>query len=82
MGDDWFYRMWSVFFCLLILYIWNTDRLNFEKFVLLDFSIYNIVDEFMYDGSIVKPEHAIVIILIPFIWFLKNKFICSNTGEN
>lgn len=70
----WFYRLWAIYFFLLILYIWKEDKLNFSKFFLFEASIYNIIDEFTSDGSIVKKEHALVLIVIPFIWYIKKIF--------
>ena len=70
----WFFRLWVIIFFLLILYIWKDDKNNFEKFVLLEFSIYNVVEEFTKDGSIIRKEHALIIILVPFFWYLKKIF--------
>lgn len=70
----WFFRLWTVIFLLLILYIWWNDKKNFEKFVLFEFGLYNAIEEFTKDGSIVRKEHALVIIIVPFIWYLKKIF--------
>ena len=70
----WFFRLWTVIFLLLILYIWKLDKTNFEKCVLFDFGLYNVIEEFTKDGSIVRKEHALILLLAPFIWYLKKIF--------
>ena len=70
--DYFFYYGNAFFIFLLCLYLYLTDKKSFIKFFLFELSLFNLINELFLDPKVLSLTEALLIIIIPSIWFLKN----------
>jgi len=68
---NFFYYGNALFLSLICSYIYLQDKKSFIKFVLFELSIANVIKELFLDPGKLRVEEAILIVIIPFIWYLK-----------
>lgn len=69
---EFFYHGNAVFIGIICTYLYILDRKSFIKFVLFELSIANITKELFLDPTKLTKEEALLIVIVPFIWYLKN----------
>lgn len=68
-----FYVGNALFIFLLCVYIFVKQREKFINFVLLGFSVNNLLDELFFDNTKLGYNELAILIIIPLIWVLKKK---------
>lgn len=67
-----FYMGNALFITLICMYMFFTDKKSFIKFVLWELSVANLIKEVFLDPTILTLEEALLVVIVPFIWYLKN----------
>lgn len=66
-----FYFGNAFFISLICLYIYLQDRRSFIKFILFELSVANLIKELFLDPTKLTLMEALLIVIIPFIWYIK-----------
>lgn len=66
-----FYIGNAIFILLICTYIYLQEKQSFVKFVLFELSMANFIKEMFLDTSLLTLGEALLIVIIPFIWYLK-----------
>lgn len=66
-----FYFGNSFFISLICTYIYFQDRKSFIKFFLFELSVANLIKELFLDSGKLTLLEALLIVIIPFIWYLR-----------
>lgn len=69
-----FYIGNALFISLICFYIYLQDRKSFIKFLLFELSVANLFKEIFLDPGILTLSEALLIVIIPFIWYIKLKY--------
>ena len=67
-----FYYGNALFITLLCTYLFLTDKKSFIKFFLFELSLFNFVNELFLDPKVLSLTEALLIVIIPLIWYIKN----------
>ena len=67
-----FYHGNAVFIGLICTYLYTLDKKSFIKFTLFELSVANIIKELFLDPTKLTKEEALLIVIVPVIWYLKN----------
>ena len=67
-----FYFGNALFITLICGYLYLADKKSFIKFLLLELSVANLIKELFLDPSVLTLGEALLIVFVPFIWYLKN----------
>ena len=67
-----FYIGNAIFILLISLYLYLQEKKSFVKFVIFELSVANFINELFFDTSILTFGEAILIVVIPIIWIIKN----------
>jgi len=68
-----FYIGNSLFISFLCLFIFLNFKKCFLTFVLLGFSLNNLLEELFFNPTKFEINEILVLIIVPLIWFLNNK---------
>lgn len=72
-GIQVFHKLTAIYFSLICLYIYLKDRESFIKILLFEFSIINVYKEFYGNPSILSREEALMIVIVPTIWYFTKR---------
>lgn len=77
------YYVGNALFITLLAFIIYSDikPTNFIKFIIFEFALFALIDEIFFDATKTTLIKALTLVIIPFVWLLKNKYLCSNIGE-
>lgn len=67
-----FYMGNALFITLICFYIFKKDKKSFITFVLFEVSFANLIKEIALNQSVLTLGEALLIVIIPFIWYLKH----------
>lgn len=67
-----FYIGNALFIFMLCMYIFALDKQSFIKFVLFSLSLNNLLDELLFDNTILGYNELVILVIVPLIWFIKN----------
>lgn len=70
-GYSVFYIGNALFILLICFYLYYSDKKSFIKFFIFELSIANLIKELFLDPTVLTLEEALLIIFIPFIWYLR-----------
>lgn len=65
--------MVAFYLSLICLYIFKKEKGSFIKFFLFELSVFNIVKELFLDPGKLELREALLIIILPSIWYFKEK---------
>ncbi len=68
-----FDKMVAFYLSLICFYIYYKDKGSFVKMFLFELSIANIIKEIALDPGILTLPEALLIVIIPSIWYFKTK---------
>lgn len=68
-----FYSGNALFIFSICLFLFNSNRKSLICFLLLFVSLNNLLDELFFDATKIQYNEAVLLILAPFIWYLKTK---------
>lgn len=68
-----FYIGNSLFISMICFYLFYQDRKSFIKFFIFELSIANLIKELFLDPTILTLEESLLIVIIPFIWYLRKE---------
>lgn len=69
-----FYIGNALFISLICFYMYYNDKKSFIKFFIFELSVANLIKELFLDPSILTLGEALLIVVIPFIWYLWNNY--------
>lgn len=72
-GLEVFDIMASFYLSLICFYIFKQERGSFIKMFLFELSIANIIKELFLDPGVLTLPEALLIVIIPSIWYFKEK---------
>ena len=72
LSKGFFYFGNALFISIICTYIYLGDKRSFIKFVLFELSLANIIKELFLDPGKLTIGEALLIVIVPFIWYLKN----------
>lgn len=64
----------ALFISLICFYIYLQDKKSFIKFLLFELSVANLFKELFLDPGKLTLSEALLIVIIPFIWYIKVKY--------
>lgn len=69
-----YYIINAIFVFLLACIVYYEIKVNsFLKFIIFEFALYSVIDEVFFDGAVCTLFDALILIITPFIWWLKNR---------
>ena len=68
-----FHKLTAIYFSLICFYIYSKEKQSFIKVLLFEFSVLNVFKEFFGNPSKLSLIEALMIVIIPTIWYLKTK---------
>jgi hypothetical protein len=72
-GVQVFHKLTAIYFSLICFYIYSKEKQSFIKMLLFEFSILNVIKEFFGNPSELSLFEALMIVIIPTIWYFKTK---------
>lgn len=74
-GLEVFHKLTAIYFSLICFYIYKKEKQSFIKVMLFEFSVLNIWKEFFGNPSELNLLEALMIVIVPAIWYftVKNK---------
>lgn len=72
-GLEVFHIMTAFYLACICFYIFKQEKESFIKFVLFELSVANIIKELFLDPGKLTLEEALLIVIIPSIWYFKTK---------
>lgn len=80
-----FYIGNAIFIALICAYIYLQEKQSFVKFVLFELSLANFIKELFLDASVLTLGEALLIVIVPLIWFIKygntSKLLAGNKSN-
>lgn len=73
LGNGAFYIGNSLFIFLLCAFLFNKNRSSLVCYLLLCVSLNNLFDELFFNPTEIQYNEIILLILMPFVWYLKTK---------
>ena len=69
-----FYIGNALFISMICFYLYNTDKNSFIKFLIFELSVANLIKELFLDPGILTLTEALLIVIVPFIWYLRKSY--------
>lgn len=81
----WYYGN-AIFVLLISLYLYLQEKKSFVKFVIVELSFANFINELFFDTSTLTFGEALLIVIVPLIWFIKygntSKLLAGNSNHS
>ncbi len=72
-----YYLMIAIILMLFSILAYKYNRNSFASFLLVSFSLNNLLDELFFNPLVIQLNEIIILILIPIIWYFKSRHECK-----
>lgn len=69
-----YYLLIAIILFLMASEIFSRNKNSFGGFLLISFTLNNLLDELFFNPKVIQLNEIVILILIPLIWYFKKRY--------